>query len=66
MRRLALLLPALLSLAHAAYAADFLPPAPPWHGASEQRVVTADHPWITPSEATGLTDSPTYAETLAW
>ncbi len=43
-----------------------LPPAPPWSGASEALIAKPDHPWITPSEQTGLTDSPTYDETIAW
>lgn len=71
MRRLTCrsLLPALLGLPLAAQAfvpADLLPPAPAWQGDSEALVAPAHHPWITPSEATGLTDSPTYDETLAW
>lgn len=49
-----------------AAALDILPPAPAWHGASEALVVKPDHPWITPSEKTGLTDSPNYDETLAY
>jgi murein tripeptide amidase MpaA len=44
----------------------FLPPAPPWHGASEEKIAPADHPWVTPAEKTGLTDSPNYDDTLAW
>ena len=43
-----------------------LPPAPQWHGASESLIVGADHPWITPAEANGFTNTPTYAETRAW
>lgn len=43
-----------------------LPPAPDWHGASESLIVGADHPWITPAEANGFTNTPTYAETRAW
>ena len=45
---------------------DFLPPVPPWHGASESLIVAAEHPWVTPAEKTGLTDSPGYDETIAW
>jgi Zinc carboxypeptidase len=45
---------------------DFLPPAPPWHGASEALIARADNPWITPSEKTGLTDTPDYDETIAY
>lgn len=46
--------------------ADFLPPALPWKGASEALVARPDDPWITPSEKTGLTDTPNYDETIAW
>lgn len=46
--------------------ADLLPPAPPWSGASEKLVVPPDHPWITPAEKTGLTDSPNYHQTVEW
>ena len=45
---------------------QFLPPAPAWSGASERLVVAADDPWITPSERTGLTATPSYDETIAW
>lgn len=45
---------------------EFLPPAPAWSGASEALIVPPDHPWITPCEQSGMTDSPPYAETLAW
>src|SRR3954465_11548623 len=43
---------------------DFLPPALPWHGASERLMAKPDDPWITPSEKTGLTDTPNYNETV--
>ncbi|WP_269714438.1 M14 family metallopeptidase [Caulobacter sp. NIBR2454] len=45
---------------------DILPPAPSWKGASEKLVAKPNDPWITPSEKTGLTDSPSYAETRAY
>ena len=45
---------------------DFLPPAQPWHGVSEALIAKPDNPWITPSEKTGLTDSPSYDDTIAW
>lgn len=45
---------------------DFLPPAPAWKGKSERLMVRADDPWITPSEKTGLTATPSYAETMAF
>jgi hypothetical protein len=43
-----------------------LPPALAWHGASEKLIAKPSDPWITPSELTGLTASPNYAETRAW
>jgi len=45
---------------------DFLPPAAPWHGASESLVVTSNAAWVTPAEKTGLTDSPSYDETVSY
>lgn len=45
---------------------SFLPPAPAWSGASEKLIVPATDPWITPSEKTGLSASPTYDETIAF
>ncbi len=56
----------LLASVTAAIAADFLPPAPPWKGASEALIAKADDPWITPSEKTGLTDTANYDETIAY
>ena len=44
----------------------FLPPTLPWSGASEKLLAQADDPWITPSEKTGLTTTPNYADTLAF
>ena len=55
--------PALLP---AASPADFLPPAPPWHGASEALIARPDNPWITPAEKMGLLDTPNYDETIAY
>jgi murein tripeptide amidase MpaA len=43
-----------------------LPPLVPWKGASEALIVKPNDPWITPSERSGLTVSPTYAETRAF
>lgn len=43
-----------------------LPPTIPWTGKSERLMARADDPWITPSERTGLTATPNYAETRAW
>lgn len=57
---------ALAVIVRAASPADFLPPAPPWHGASEALIAKPDNPWITPAEKTGLSDSPGYEETIAY
>lgn len=54
------------ALAAAPWESDFLPPAIPWHGKSEKLIVKADDPWVTPSELTGLTATPSYDETIAW
>ena len=54
------------ALAAAPWETDFLPPAIPWHGKSEKLIVKANDPWITPSEVTGLTATPSYDETIAW
>jgi hypothetical protein len=45
---------------------DVLPPVVPWDGKSRELVVDADDPWITPSEKTGLRETPRYDETMAW
>ncbi len=45
---------------------SFLPPAPVWKGASEKLIAQASNPWITPSEKTGLIETPNYDETIAW
>jgi murein tripeptide amidase MpaA len=50
----------------APWESEILPPALAWHGASEKLVAKLSDPWITPSELTGLTASPNYAETRAW
>ena len=47
-------------------AADFLPPLVPWSGASEALIAKQNDPWITPSEKTGLTETPNYDETVAY
>jgi len=44
----------------------FLPPVPAWSGASEALIAKANDPWITPSEVTGLTATPNYADTLTF
>src|ERR1700694_64535 len=46
--------------------ADYLPPAPPWHGASEALIAKPDNTWITPAEKMQLLDSPNYDDTIAW
>ena len=45
---------------------ELLPPAPPWHGASEALIAKPGDPWITPAEKMGLLDSPNYEDTIAW
>ncbi|MGA2256374.1 MAG: M14 family metallopeptidase [Thermoguttaceae bacterium] len=52
--------------AFAASARDYLPPALPWSGASEALIVSPDDPWITPTERSGMTDTPSYDDTIAW
>jgi hypothetical protein len=48
------------------HGADNLPPAPPWKGASEALIARSDDPWITPSEETDFTETPSYDETIAY
>jgi hypothetical protein len=57
-----------LALTGALAAADPapLPPLAPWTGKSEALIAAANDPWITPSERTGLTETPSYAETRAF
>jgi murein tripeptide amidase MpaA len=43
-----------------------LPPPPPWSGSSRELVLTADDPWATPFENSGLKETPRYDETVAW
>ena len=43
-----------------------LPPSQKWSGKSESLIVSADDPWITPAERTGLSATPSYDETMAW
>ena len=60
---------ALATVASSALAADLtapLPPVIPWHGASERLVVPPSDPWITPAEARGFDETPSYAATRAW
>jgi len=57
---------ALAAPALAAVAAGPLPPVQPWTGASETLIAPRDDPWLTPAEATGLTETPSYDATLAY
>lgn len=43
-----------------------LPPLQNWSGKSEALIADGDDPWITPAEASGLTATPSYDETVAW
>lgn len=62
-----LAIPALLAQAREPISIEApLPPLVPWKGASEKLVVKPKDPWITPSERSGLTTSPSYAETRAF
>lgn len=47
-------------------AQEILPPTSSWNGKSLELIVEPKHPWITPSESSGLTESPDYAQTMAW
>jgi murein tripeptide amidase MpaA len=62
--------PALHPVSHAradtAAETAILPPTPSWCGVSRALVVTADDPWITPSEASDFARTPRYDETVAW
>ncbi|MEM8934549.1 MAG: M14 family metallopeptidase, partial [Acidobacteriota bacterium] len=55
---------------HAGDAASvpILPPAVPWDGASQSLALPpdSDDPWITPSERSGLLETPTYDETFEY
>lgn len=71
-----LLLPLLIAAsapvlpAHATSPADPdrapLPAERPWRGKSEALIAKPGDPWITPAEKTGLTATPSYAETRAY
>lgn len=43
-----------------------LPPAAAWDGPSRALVVDLSDPWITPAEASGLLETPTYDATVAY
>lgn len=53
------------ALAMPVLADDHLPPLMAWQGAS-QNLVQMQHPWVTPAELTGLTDSPDYTDTMVY
>lgn len=61
----------LLSVAltsHCLHAADntILPPIAKWSGKSESLIQSSANPWQTPAEASDLTDSPSYKETMRY
>jgi len=45
---------------------SLLPPVQKWTGKSESLLVTADDPWITPAERSGLNATPGYDQTYTW
>ena len=47
-------------------AEGLLPPAQKWSGKSESLMASADDPWVTPAERTGLIATPGYDETMSW
>jgi len=55
----------LLTLA-TAQAEDWLPPLPAWQGGSEALIKAKSHPWVSPAELSGLTESPDYNTTIAY
>lgn len=63
-----LLLSCLISLSALAQNANesILPPRTPWSGASKALALAANHPWATPFELSGMTQSPDYATTITW
>ncbi|MCU0255924.1 MAG: M14 family metallopeptidase [Vicinamibacterales bacterium] len=63
---LALLLVPALGAAQPRPVRAVLPPELPWSGRSEALARPASDPWVTPSEASGLTATPRYDETVEW
>ncbi len=45
---------------------SLLPPVQDWSGKSETLLAAPDAEWVTPSERTGLSATPTYDETVSW
>ena len=45
---------------------SLLPSCEPFDGSSRELMLPPDHPWVTPAERTGLTETPSYDETVAW
>lgn len=66
MRTIISLIPLLVSWSALAAEPAPLPPALPWHGTSEKLVAKPGDPWITPIEASGFRQTPSYAETRAY
>jgi murein tripeptide amidase MpaA len=54
------------ALAGSAADEAILPPVGAWDGPSRRLIVPPGDPWITPAEASGLTRTPTYEETMAY
>ncbi len=48
------------------FAQEIMPPTIPWSGKSLELIVDNSNKWITPAEASGLTESPDYATTMKW
>ena len=48
------------------FAQEIMPPTIPWSGKSLELLVDKSNKWITPAEASGLTESPDYVTTLKW
>ncbi len=48
------------------FAQEIMPPTIPWSGKSLELIVDNSNKWITPGEASGLTESPDYAATMKW
>ncbi|MCV9387038.1 M14 family metallopeptidase [Reichenbachiella ulvae] len=53
-------------VSYALQAQDILPPVIDWSGKSEALMVDKNHPWVTPSELSDLSETPDYEETKAW